>query len=118
MSQNELKRTEKRLSVLRLELAEAETGKSVAVDSTLLAADIYDTTRSSDFSRQLSGALKEVARSVSSLEDALAEKKPRPKAAARGSIMDTHREDASALSALSMGSNSSGDSFRYLDIIF
>ncbi len=101
--------------MLRLELAEAETGKSVAVDGALLAADIYDTSRSSEFSRQLSGALKEVARSVSSLEDALAEKKPRPVKGAghgrgRGSVAMSSagpRDEDEALSALSTGSDDS-----------
>jgi hypothetical protein len=73
-SQKELKKTEKRLSVLKMQLHEAETGQSVVVDEDIKYKDIYDTTQSSSFARRLSVNLVEIAQTVSSLEDALNEK--------------------------------------------
>lgn len=72
--QKELKKTERRLSVLKMQLHDAETGQSVVVDEDVKYKDVYDTTQNSTFARRLSVNLVEIAQTVSSLEDALNEK--------------------------------------------
>lgn len=66
-NQQELSKIEKRLSVLRLELQEAETGQSVVISDDINYTAMTDPGKNS-FAREISTVLRESAMEVSSLE--------------------------------------------------
>jgi hypothetical protein len=68
-NQNEMVKIDKRLSVLRLEQTEAETGKSVAIGDDVNYTSMVDPSKNS-FAQQLSQSLREAAMEMSSLDHA------------------------------------------------